>query len=267
MPDDMIAAWRIGLKRIMSIGDIGNWARYIFLAVQCLLLLAGVIVSFVVPFDNNFQRYLRIGFLVLALTVNFIERFLFWCVHALSDLRDDGSWNFRANFIRLFVTEILIYGGLMTVLCSPLNGSVNGYSIVGLITLLYFLTSVLMKMFIVIKITWSLLKRKVANRSNAATSQKCVLCGLCINTGALIALQAALVVFIGSFFNDDSLFPINAVPFTVCSGLVPPYLWGLYFLGIAPSARLFPLSMALDLPPTRSCPEQIQKPSRSKRNL
>jgi hypothetical protein len=260
MPPIMIAAWKIGMKRIMSTGDIGGWARYIFLAVQSLLLLTGIIISFAAPFDNEFLRYLGIGFLAFTLTVIFVERFIFWCGHGLSDLKDGGSWNLCADIVRLFTTEILIYGALMTTLYSRfdlLEESSSTYSIVGLIGLLYFLTAVVMKMFIVIKFTWSLLKSRAANCSNAATTQKCLLYGLCINTGALILLQAALVVYVGSLlltgFSREGL----PLPFIIFSGLVSPYLWGLYFLNVSPFARLFPLSMALDLPPTHNCPDPI----------
>jgi hypothetical protein len=248
MPPIMIAAWKIGMKRIMSTGDIGGWARYIFLAVQSLLLLTGIIISFAAPFDNEFLRYLGIGFLAFTLTVIFVERFIFWCGHGFSDLRRGRSWNLFADVVRLFTTEILIYGALMTTLLSRF---------VGLIGLLYFLTAVVMKMFIVIKFTWSLLKSRAANCSNAATTQKCLLYGLCINTGALILLQAALVVYVGSLlltgFSREGL----PLPFIIFSGLVSPYLWGLYFLNVSPFARLFPLSMALDLPPTHNCPDPI----------
>ncbi|CAI8034516.1 hypothetical protein GBAR_LOCUS19420 [Geodia barretti] len=261
MPPIMIATWKIGMRRIMSTGDIGGWARYIFLAVQSLLLLAGIIISFATPFDNQFLRYLGIGFLAFALTVISVERFIFWCGHGLSDLRRGRSWNLCADIVRLFITEILIYGALMTTLSSRfdlLEESSSTYSIVGLIGLLYFLTAVVMKMFIVIKFTWSLLKSRAANRSNAATSQKCLLYGLCINTGALILLQTWLVVYVGSLLQTG--FSHEGLPLAthiIFSGLVSPYLWGLYFLNVSPFARLFPLSMALDLPPTHNCPDPI----------
>jgi hypothetical protein len=260
MPPIMISAWKIGMKRIVSTGDIGGRPRYIFLAVQSLLLLAGIIISFAAPFDNEFQRYLRIGFLALALTVNFVERFLFWCGHAISDLKDDGTWNLCADIVRLFTTEMAIYGALMTILYSRFDfveESSSIYSTVGLIGLLYFLTGVVMKMFIVIKFTRSLLKSRATNSSNAATSQKCLLYGLCINTGALILLQAALVVFVGSILQTRDSAGEFLVPLIALSCLVSPYLWGLYFLTVSPFARLFPLSMALDLPPTRNSPETI----------
>ena len=93
MPSEMVAAWWVGLKRIMSIAEVGGWARHIFLVVQSLLLLIGIIMSFVTGYGDRSDN-LRIGFLAFALAVNFFERLLFWCVYAFSSVRDNASWNF-----------------------------------------------------------------------------------------------------------------------------------------------------------------------------
>ena len=237
MPGHMVTAWRIGLKRIMSTGQIGKWPRYIFLAIQSLLLLIAIVVSIFAPFDSEAARYWRIGFLAFALAVNFVERVLFWCLHTLGKLRDDGSWNFRADIVRLFITEALIYVALLITLIttstyrtqySDIDNFSHAYAVLGILGFLYFLTAFVMQIFIVIKFTHSLLKARVANISNAATSQEVVLCGLCVYTCALCALKAVLVLLIYFSLQDDKLFTF-VYTFTIC-GFFPVVLWCLYLL-------------------------------------
>ena len=164
---------------------------------------------------------------------------------------------FCANFIRLFVTEILTYGALMTALYKLNSPSFPTVRLTMLILLgiLYFLTAVVMKVFVVIKLTYSLLRAcRVTNNFNTFTVHKHLLCFLCINTFVLIILQAILVVFAGGVSNDDNG---GILLFMIGSGLVPPLLWWLYFLYTSPWGRFFPLSVALHLPPVANSPTTI----------
>ena len=267
LPNVMVSAWEVGFKRLMSTADIGNWPRYTFLVVQSLLLLAGIIVSFAAPFDDDVAKYLRVSALSVAMAINFLERFLFWCVHALTGRRDNGTWTFRADVIRLFLTEVFIYIGLMTAIYTTSNHGTyysyyddnyysRGYSIAALVGLTYFLTAVVMKIFVAVKVTRSLLKARRRNNSNAATSQKRLLYGLCIFTCAVCALQILLVIFV---ILSLQTYETGGTAFFVMifGSFVPVSLWCLYFLHVMPWARFLPLSMALDLPPTANCPEEI----------
>ena len=274
MPRTVLRAWKIGAKSIMATGVISNWARYIFLAVQSILLFGGILFSYFVDFDQNFYRYLRIGVLGAALIVNFIERFSYWCVHALSNLDDNGVWNFCADIVRLVLTEIFIYAALVTTVFTtsetyeeefidfPKNSTryaeyeEYGNSMLAVMSLLYFLTACLMRNYTVFSITRSLLKARVAKTSNASSSQKCFLYGLCAHTIAQSLLQVLLLIFIGLVFHEksdhlgDAGIPFIVV-FIILAEVVPLLSLYLYFTFSLPCGKFFPLSMLIDLPPDR----------------
>ena len=230
-------------------------------------LLIAIVVSIFAPFDSEAARYWRIGFLAFALAVNTVERVLFWCLHALGKLRDDESWNFRADIVRLFITEALIYVALLITLITTstygtqyrdIDNFSHAYAVLGIIGFLYFLTAFVMQIFTVIKFTHSLLKARVANISNTATSQKFLLCGLCVYTCALCALKVALVVLIYFGLQIRVIEPVDTFTYSfIICGLFPMALWCLYLLQVSPWGRFLPLSMALDLPPTPNCPQEI----------
>ena len=263
MPQVMVTAWNIGIKRIRSIGDTGNWPRYIFLTVQSIMLLAGIIFSIAVPFNSIFARTLQIMGLTVALLINFVERLLFWCLRHISYTRDHILWNFRADIIRLFTTEFFIFVALMSACAGYLFHTSHvkqeyyrhGDPVIGVIGILYLVTAVVMKIFMVIKFTCSLLKAKVANNSNAATSQKCLLYWLCTTTCAKSALQILLVVFIILLLLSN--FALNGLILAFFTSFVPMFAWWMCFWTVSPWLRFFPLSMALDLPPTPNYPEVI----------
>ena len=264
MPTELLAAWRVGVRRIMSVRAVKNWLRYIFLASQSLLLLAAIIVSFLLPsdsvagysLDDKVMRYMRVAAFSLALLVNFAERFLFWCCHAVTDLREDGAWNFRADIIRLFLTEFFIF---ISLLPSIYLSMANGTFVVPMVFvsgLLHFFTAIVMKLLIVVNITYSLFKARVNNVSGASKLQSRLLYGLCFNTCAQPLLQVIMTVLITSSILNydlgyDSLFVLLLV------GVVPTSSWFLYFLDVSPWGRFFPISMALDVPPNERCPEEI----------
>ena len=264
MPGIMVAAWKIGMKRIKSIGDTGNWPRYIFLTVQSLMLLAGILASIVVPFnpfDSPFAKGLQIMGLAVALLINFAERLLFWWLHRISYIRDHVQWNFRADIIRLFTTEFFIFLALMLACAAYLFDESyyhHGITAVVLIGFLYFMTAVVMKIFMVIRFTRSLLRARVANNSSAATSQKNILYWLCTTTCAESALQILLAVLIALLFLSDLGY--FGITIAVFASFIPMFTWWMCFWTISPWLRFFPLSMALDLPPTPHYPEVINVP-------
>ena len=264
MPTELLTAWRVGVRRIMSVRAVENWLRYIFLTSQSLLLLSAIVVSFLLPsesvagysLDDKVVKYMRVATFSLALLVNFAERFLFWCCHAVTDLREDGAWNFRADIIRLFLTEFLIY---ISFLPSTYLSMANGTRAVPMLfvsALLHFFTAVVMKLLIVVNITYSLFKARVNNVSGASKLTSSLLYGICFNTGAQPLLQVIMTVFITySIPNYDLGYYSLFVLFLV--GVVPTSSWFLYFLDVSPWGRFFPISMALDVPPNERCPEEI----------
>ena len=89
------------MKRIMFIGDIGNWARYTFLAVQSFSLLVAIIVSLAIPKSVPFYnrnstgaRDIQVVLLSVAVAINLAERVLFLTLRKLSNLPIDFlAWN------------------------------------------------------------------------------------------------------------------------------------------------------------------------------
>ena len=267
LPHNVVAAWDIGMKRIMLIGDIGNWARYTFLAVQSFSLLVAIIVSLAIPKSVPFynrnstgERDIQVVLLSVAVAINLAERVLFLTLRKLTNLPIDFlAWNFRADIIRLIMTEILIYFALMIIVFTTFRSDApniedGAYAILALISFVYFITAVVMKMFIIIKFSHSLLKSRVANYSRAAISQKFLLYWLCLITFTESALQVLLVIVNGA--SEISVNPVYILALFF-AGIVPVGAWGLSVWIISPWLRFFPLSMALDLPSTPNCPEEI----------
>ena len=116
-----------------------------------------------------------------------------------------------------------------------------------------------MKIFMVIKFTRSLLKARVTNNANAATSQKNILYWLCTTTCAESALQILAVLII--LLLRLSEWGYFAIILTFFASFIPMFTWWMCFWTISPWLRFFPLSMALDLPPHPSLPRGNQRPS------
>ena len=131
----------------------------------------------------------------------------------------------------------------------------HGGPVIGVIGILYLVTAVVMKIFMVIKFTCSLLKAKVANNSNAATSQKCLLYWLCTTTCAKSVLQILLVVLIILLLLSN--FALNGLILAFFTSFIPMFVWWMCFWTVSPWLRFFPLSIALDIPPTPNYPEVI----------
>ena len=263
MPRTMVAAWKIGMKRIMSIGGIGNWPRYIFLAVQSLLLLVGVIVAcFVFPFESRVVEILHVTALSTALVVNISERLLFLCLRRVS--RDNCvAWNFCADITRVLATEFFIFVALMAALYDAFSfyegaNSVESAVVILLTGFVGFLTSVVMKTYMAIKFTYSLhiMARRVTNRSNAATSRKCLLFWICIITCLESALQVLLVIVIILLMSDNEL-AFYGLVLMFSGSFLPVFSWGLCLWNSSPWLRFLPLSVAIDFPPAPDYPEEI----------
>ena len=239
-------AWSLGIK----LGDIGNVPRYIFFAVQNILILAAICASFVAPFDPVAYNSLRIGALFVAFTVNVVERYTFWLYHAHSNYKDCILWNLCADFIRLLVTEPFIYFSLVIALytTSPFysNGQLprgdylkNGYTVVGLIAFLYVLTVLAMKTILLLILTRSIVKQRVVRDPNVATFQRRLLFSLCGNICIWPWVKVVIVFLIWICLQSprSSFLFLPAVLFNI----IPMGLWLLYILGTFPffSASMF----------------------------
>ena len=281
MPQMVIRAWKLGLRQIFLTGAISNWARYIFVILQSLLLAGAMLYSYFFE-DGIFFKYPRMVVLGIALLINILERFFHCCN------KKNAYWNFCTDFIRLFVTEFLIYIALISSIHdtslaesyrdndSNLNDTelegnqlYYGYGMLGATALLFFLTVVVMKNFTVISVTRSLLKARVGNYSNASRSQKLFLYGLCIHTAVLTLVQAGLLVTIGLLHNSNEPIPsyendFFVIPFAFLfvAEVVATLLFFLYFSWTMPWARYFPISMLLDLPRDHSWEMQTNRQTR-----
>ena len=281
MPRILKHAWKMGLSYTTSTGVIGNWPRYLFLIVQSLLLLGGVLFAyFIGDIDLPDYKYIRISFLSAALLVNFVERFTYWCLHAATRRPDNGSWNFYSDIIRLFLTEVFIYIALSTTMYSvtfhpsyrnyfsPLENSTvhsqhvhYGISMVVAIAVVFFLTACLMRNFVVYSVVRTLLKaRKRDDNSHAGSLLKWFLSGLCIHTTALSVLQILQLLFVGLIFHKNDLPSssyVSVVAFGFLAEIVPVASWFLYFLVSLPMVEMLPIAMLIDSPPAYSRNNQI----------
>ena len=280
MPQKVIRAWKLGLRQIFLTGAISNWARYIFVILQSLLLVGAIVYSFILE-GGVFFKYPRMVMLGIALLINILERF-FHCFYTKS-----AYWNFCTDFIRLFVTEFLIYIAIVTSIHdtsliesyhyddyhndTELEGNqlYFSYGMLGATALLFFLTVVVMKNFTVISVTRSLLKARVGNYSNAFRSQKFFLYGLCVHTAVLTLVQAGLLVTIGLLHNSNEPIPsyendffVILFAFLFVAEVVAILLFFLYFSWTMPWARYFPISMLLDLPRDHNWEMQTNRQAR-----
>ena len=250
-PAAMGHAWTIGIPP----GDIGNVPRYLFLAVQSVLLLAAIYVSFAAPFDPVAPKCLRIGALSIAFSVNILERSLFWFCRAHRNCKDRVLWNLRADFIRLLVTELFIYIGLGIALYTTswyyLNGFPegnylrNGYTVVTVIGFLYFLTAVVMKTVIFAKLARFVVKARTARDSNAVFFQERLFIVIFSSSIAWAHIQVDYVVLIAVILQTS--FGYLFVPVAMIA-IILMGMWYLYILDVLPWAWFFPTSI-LDSPP------------------
>ena len=280
MPQILKHAWKMGLSYTTSTGVIGNWPRYLFLVIQSLLLLGGVLFAyFIDDIDLPGYKYIRISFLSAALLVNFVERFTYWCLHAATRRPDNGSWNFYSDIIRLFLTEVFIYIALSTTMYSVTfhpsyrkyfspqeNSTVHGQhvhygiSMVVAIAVVFFLTACLMRNFVVYSVVRTLLKARKCDNSHAGSLLKWFLSGLCIHTTALSVLQILQLLFVGLIFRKNDLPSSNyvgVVAFVILAEIVPVASWFLYFLVSLPMVEMFPIAMLIDSPQAYSRNNQI----------
>ena len=173
-------AWTLGIPP----GDIGNVPRYLFLAVQSVLLLAAIYVSFAAPFDSVAPKCLRIGALSIAFTV------------------------------------------------------------VTLIGFLYFLTAVVMKTFVLVKLARFVVK---ARDSNAVAFQRRLFVGICC---VWTYVQVDFFVLIAVILQSPT-FSFLFVP-VVMFTIIAMGMWFLYILDVLPWAWFFPTSILDSTPPHKS---------------
>ena len=266
----MVKARKMGLRRIVSVGLMRNWVRYSFLAVLCLLLFGGVLTTYFLEIDHDFSKHLRMALLGSALLINVLERLFYWYKHFVSKLDDKGSWNFCSDLIRPFATEIFVSIALLVTLFTQTEQvessayifdldrnltetntyfTTSGVSMIVFLAVLFILTAFVMRNYVVFSVSWSLLKKKVVNNSEAAFSQKLFFYGLRIHTIAQSVLQALLISFTGLLLYFDEYPRGEPFRFLAAVVIVPMASWFLYFATALPYIQLFPISMLVDLPP------------------
>ena len=284
MPNTLRKAWRLGLNTVTTTAVTGNLSRYLFLALQSLLIFVGLVFSYfandVSDIGSDMINFVRIGCLGMALLINFVERFMYWCLHALSNRSDDGSWNFYSDIVRLFLTEFFIYPALVLTMYGLTsthsyqtyfsdiprkNASeferdmVFGLSLFSLIGVTFILTAGIMRNFLVYSIARTLLNKRQRNISQAGRTIKCFLSGLRLQTTLGSIVQFILLAFIGLLLHPNDLpdRPVYLVVFAVLTELVPVAAWFLYFVTVQPWVEEVPIATLLDSHSTRAREQQI----------
>jgi hypothetical protein len=196
-----------------------------------------------------------------------------------SKLDDKGSWNFCSDFIRPFATEFFVFIALVVTFYSHTEWVRNNYifysdrnvtefsyfttsgiSMIVYLGVLFILTAFVMRNYVVFSVSWSLLKKKVVNNSEAAFSQKLFFYGLRIHTIAQSVLQALLISFTGLLLYFDEYPRGEPFRFLAAVVIVPVASWFLYFATALPYIQLFPISMLVDLPPVENQSNEIDIP-------
>lgn len=285
LPPTLRKAWKMGMKIVSTTATIGNIPRYLFLAVQSTLVVIALVLSFVATNTNsigdNVTNYVRVGALCAIILINFLERFIYWCSHGVTNIDDDGTWNFYADMTRTIVTEIVLYPALMftlhgvtstesyQVLFDKRVNSSNteqdlsvGFALLTVIGFAFVLTAGVMRMYLLLFAVKSLLRARVSNRSNADLSVKIFLYGFCVYATAQCVIQILLFLCIGIYFHEAS-FPQDlsnsAVRFdsdlkwvyAVLAEVVPLLSLLLYFITTQKLVEEFPIVLLLDTTPSQ----------------
>ena len=284
LPPTLRKAWKMGMKIVSTTATIGNIPRYLFLAVQSTLVIIALVLSFVATNTNSVgddvTNYVRVGALCVVILINFLERFIYWCTHGVTNIDDDGTWNFYADIARTIVTEIVLYPALVFTLHGVtttesyqklFDNRVNssnteqdlsvGFALLTVIGFSFVLTAGVMRMYLLVFAVKSLLRARKCNRSNANLSIKTFLYGFCIYATAQCIIQILLILCVGIYFHEVSLPQDmeNGVEFDLAwkwvfaalAELVPLVALLLYFVTTQKLVEEFPIALLLDSSPSQ----------------
>ena len=276
LPPTLRKAWAMGMKIVAKTATIGSVPRYLFLAVQCTLVVIAIVTTITNSFGDQVASYVSVGSLCVILIINILERFFYWCSHVTrSD--EDGMWNFCADIIRTIVTEVFLYFAFILTLHGVTTGesyqtffSVNssnfkedlgvGFALLGVIGISFVLTAGVMRMYLIVSAVKSLLQSRKSNNSNADLSIKTFLCGFCVYATAQCVAQALLIVFVGHYFHKAS-FPQDPLEngatfdsglkwyFAILAEALPLGGLFLYFITTQKLVEEFPIALLLDVSP------------------